>query len=338
MSVESGPDRPAPDAGSPLVSVVSAFYNRGYALPATLDCLLGQTLRDIEVIVIDDGSRDDTAAILRACPDPRLRPIIQANAGFVVSMNRAIRSARGKYIAIHGSGDVSYPERLAKQAAYLEANPEVGAVGCVRRSGPFVVGPKDAVLRGPMLERMMRKNPFTHGEVMYRRDLWERVGGYREIFRFAQDRDLWLRMGHTGCDYAVLPELLYDREYQPDGVSKTPQALFLQTKLSQFAVQNAGRLDDKGRDLIDRFGPSAFFLIAPERALAKKYTLWGLRALRDGDRTSAAIFLPAGWREWRGLYSFAGITAWRLAQHRWLERPLRAVLKAGTPDHGPGEG
>lgn len=319
----------------PLVSVVTAFYNRGSVLRDTVDGLLAQTLRDIEVVVIDDGSTDGTAAILATYDDPRLRPIVQENSGFVIAMNRAIRSSRGKYIAVHGSGDHSYPERLARQAAYLEANPAVGAVGCVRKAGPFTVGPKDAVLRGSMLERMLWKNPFTHGEVMYRRDLWDRVGGYREIFKFAQDRDLWLRMGHTGCDYAVLPELLYEREYLPDGVSQTPRKLFLQTKLSAFAVQNARQRDAKGRDLVDLWGPSAFFLTQPERALARKYTLWGLRALRDGDIVAAEIFLPAGWREWRNPYTALGALARRLYAVPILRRPLRAVLRAGTPNHDP---
>ncbi|EZP69677.1 putative glycosyltransferase [Sphingomonas paucimobilis] len=335
MSVDASASAARLAAEEPLVSVVTAFYNRGYVLRETLDCLLAQTLTNIEIIVIDDGSTDDTAAILRSYDDPRIRPMIQRNAGLVASLNRAIRSARGRYVAIHGSGDISYPTRLEKQAAYLETNPQVGAVGCVRRAGRAVVGPTDAVLRGPMLERMLWKNPFTHGEVMYRRDLWNEVGGYREIFTFAQDRDLWLRMGRKGCDYAVLNELLYDREYQADGVAKMPHKLFLQTKLSQFAVQNAQQLDHRQRDLIDRFGPSAFFLVQPDRMLARKYTLWGLRALRDGHEDGAATFLPAGWREWRNVYTFAGITAWRLNKVKPLRGVVRAVLKAGTPNHAP---
>src|SRR5690606_16814530 len=106
-------------------------------------------------------------------------------------------------------------------------------------------------------------------------------------------------------------------------------------KLSQFAVQNARQIDGRGRDLIDIYGPSAFFLVKPDRALAKKYTLWGLRALRDGQQDGADIFLPAGWKEWRNPYTFIGVAAWRVAKVGPIKRLVRALLKLGTPKHDP---
>ena len=122
--------------------------------------------------------------------DPRLKIVYQENIGFTASMNRAIRGSAGQYVAVHGAGDVSHPDRLALQAAYLDANPAVGAVGCRRADNGRATISNDSVKRGPMLDVMLNYNPFSHGEVMFRRSLFDRVGGYREAFRFAQDRDL----------------------------------------------------------------------------------------------------------------------------------------------------
>jgi glycosyltransferase involved in cell wall biosynthesis len=319
-----------PETSAKAVSCVTVFYNRGWLVADSVGSLLAQSFDDMEVVVVNDGSTDDTAERLDAIRDPRLRVIHQPNSGFTVAMNRAIRASSGRYVAVHGAGDISLPERIATQARYLDAHPAVGATGCVREAEGFVIGPKSEVERGPMLATMLDRNPFSHGEVMFRRALYDRVGGYREAFRFAQDRDLWLRMG-AHCDYAVLPELLYRRGYFPGGVTKTPRHLYLQTKLSQFAVQCARERMASGSDLLERLGPSAFFLTRPTRSLSHKYTLWGLRALRDGETEAADLFLSAGVTEHRNLRSIAGGIMHRLARVAALRWLIVAGLRAFTP-------
>ncbi len=323
-------------ANPPKVSCVTVFYNRGDLLDGSVGSLLEQTLRDLEIIVVDDGSSDDTAERLAAKSDPRLKAVFQENIGFTASMNRAIRASAGEYVAVHGAGDVSHPDRLALQAAYLDAHPDVGAVGCRRAENGRPTGPSDVVERGPMLDIMLRRNPFSHGEVMFRRSLFDRVGGYREAFRFAQDRDLWLRMGRY-CDYAVLPQLLYYRSYFAGGVTKTPRSLYLQTKLSQFAVQNAQDVDAEGRDLFDRLGPSAFLLGRRQKSLAHKYTLWGLRALRDDERDAAETFLAAAFHEHISLYTLGGRIALQASRIAGLRGVVRRLLKLATPKDTPVE-
>ena len=316
---------------SPVVSVVSAFYNRARYVNESIGSLLDQTLREIEIIVVDDGSTDDTAAELARIADPRLKPIIQENSGFVTAMNRAVRASSGRYVAVHGSGDISRPERLEKQAAFLDAHPEVGAVGCARNTGARVTGPAGGVLeRGSMLEVMLKRNPFSHGEVMFRRELFDRVGGYREVFKFAQDRDLWLRMGQY-CDYAVLPDLLYERRLLENGVTKSPQNFYLQTKLSQFAVQSARRRDAKGRDLLEQYGPAAFFLSQPSRKLSRQLSSMGIRLIRNAEWDGALVLLQHAWREDRNPYSLAGLFLGKAGQRKMLQGPIHALFKRLKP-------
>lgn len=227
----------------PLVTVITGFYNRGPLLARSLDSLLNQSLRDLQIVVFDDGSTDDTAARLDAYRDPRLLKINHnPNIGFVAGMIDAISRTQSKYIAVHGSGDVSLPTRLEKQAALLEARPEIGLVGCYYTNiveEHNLRRPRRPQAEGMTLERLLKGNVFSHGEVMYRREVYEKAGGYAPEFKFNQDYDLWLRMiRHT--NFATVPEFLYDRYVQfNDGVSYKPDKFIIQKRLNLMAKKLA---------------------------------------------------------------------------------------------------
>src|SRR5437868_1739700 len=106
---------------TPLVSVVMPLYNAAVYLPAALDSILAQTLRDFELIVVDDGSRDRSPAILRRYQsrDPRLRVISRPNTGIVGALNDGLAVSRGEFIARMDADDISLPERFEKQVTYL---------------------------------------------------------------------------------------------------------------------------------------------------------------------------------------------------------------------------
>lgn len=311
----------------PTVTAVSVFYNRGPYVAASVGSLLSQSLKEIEIVIVDDGSKDDTVAELHKLGDPRLQIIAQENGGFVAAINRAIRAGTGQYVAIHGSGDVSLPDRLAHQAAYLDAHPDVGVVGCILRSQGRSWG--KALDSAPLLERALVTNPFTHGEVMFRRALFDKVGGYREIFRFAQDRDLWLRIGRH-CNYAIVPELLYERFYLPDGVGRNAEKVFLQIKLADFAVQCARDVDANGRDPLDRHGPQALLMTRPSAAVANKLGITALRWLRDGRVEGARFLGRQAWAEKKTLHSFAGWVASKFAASPKSARLIRRILEKLT--------
>ena len=113
---------------APPVTVVVPTYNALALLLETLDTVFAQTFADFEIVVIDDGSTDDTPAVLAAIGDPRLRVVRQANAGIGAARNRGIDEARGTYVALLDHDDLWHPQKLADQVAWMRANPD--AIGC----------------------------------------------------------------------------------------------------------------------------------------------------------------------------------------------------------------
>ena len=285
------------------VTVVSPFYNRGGVVDQSVDSLLAQTHADLQIIVADDGSKDDTYARLSRYSDPRLTVFTQPNAGLVATLNRMIGMATGEYIAIHGSGDISYPDRIARQAALLDSDPRIGLVGCRVRAGDRISEPHGWDVPGPhsLADVMLKpENRFTHGEMMFRKSLFDRVGGYRPAFRFAQDRDLWLRLGeHT--DYGVVPDILYERFHLESGVSRSAEHVVLQKKLAFFAVQCAVARRSGRPDPIDRHGVHAFLLAERNPHAARQLLRLGLGFARRGDHDGARFMFEAAERESTGI-------------------------------------
>lgn len=276
----------------PEVSVVTVFHDRREGVRDSIQSLLDQTHPSFEVVAVDDGSTDGTLAELQAFDDPRLRVVAQPNSGFTVAVDRAVRMSRGRFVAIHGAGDISRPRRIERQAEVLRARPEVGVVGChVENDDLFGGDPK--VLASPeglpFHETLLARNLFTHGEVMFRRELYDRVGGYRHAMTFAQDRDLWLRISrHAG--YAIVPEPLYRRRRFAGGVSRDVRKLFRQFYLSDFAVENARIGAATGRDLFSRYGDEAPSKKPPTARLAERLVAVGMRFMASG-RTEDGWFL-----------------------------------------------
>lgn len=222
----------------PRVSVISAFYNRAPVLQRTIDSVLQQSFNDLELVVVDDCSRDDTAQRLAAIAaqrqDPRLRVLInEQNKGFVRTMRDAIEASTGEYIAIQGSGDVSLPERIARQVEMLDAHPDVVAVGCWYRNiddesgATEAVRPDAAAARGGV-------TTFSHGEMMMRRSAYEAAGGYRTEFKVAQLTDLGFRLHRLGR-FATVPQFLYERHVQGDGVTYNASKVLEQAQFLRLA-------------------------------------------------------------------------------------------------------
>jgi Glycosyl transferase family 2 len=185
---------------TPLVSVVMAVFNGERFLREAMDSILQQSFRDLEFIVIDDGSTDQSGAILDSYQrnDPRVRVIHQENKKLVESLNRGCALATGKYIARMDADDVAVPDRLAWQIEFLEAHPEVavlgGAVQFIDHSGkrlgiaPRPVHPRD-VKRG-----LLDSSVVWHPSAVIRASALAETGGYRNAVVDAEDYDLWLRM------------------------------------------------------------------------------------------------------------------------------------------------
>lgn len=288
------------------VSVISVFYNRAKYVVPSVESLLAQDHDDLEIILVDDESTDDTLAELRRfAGDPRVRIIAQPNCGFTRSMNNAIRASSGQYIAVHGSGDVSLPQRISAQARVLDERPDVGVVGCWVENDDDS-GTSADVMKPPngldFARTMLSRTLFTHGEAMYRRSTFDQVGGYREFFEYAQDRDLWLRMSEH-CDYFIVPAPLYRRFKLPGGVATNADKLLLQMYLSDFAVQCARARRAGSPDPVTRFGHMAAFLRQPSENFGRRAAWQGVKFLIADQPGVAAPVLKRSASESRSLQS-----------------------------------
>jgi glycosyltransferase involved in cell wall biosynthesis len=215
------------------ISVVLAVFNGAATFAATMASILQQTERDLEVIVVDDGSTDDTphlaAEIARG--DSRVRVLTQANEGLTRALIRGCAEAQAPVIARHDCGDRSHPERLAKQLAVLQNEPDVVLVSCYTRyrapgGEELYVAEGD----GEDVRRSLREDSVEnvrglshHGTAMFRRDAYVATGGYRAEFRVAQDLDLWVRLAARGR-IAFMSEVLYEAVIEPGAISARKRA------------------------------------------------------------------------------------------------------------------
>ncbi len=113
----------------PSISVILPVYNGAGDVARSIQTVLTQTNSDFELIVIDDGSKDNSVEVLRNINDPRLRIYHQENIGLAATLNRGIELARGRYIARQDQDDLSMPTRFAEQFEYMEANPDCALLG-----------------------------------------------------------------------------------------------------------------------------------------------------------------------------------------------------------------
>jgi glycosyltransferase involved in cell wall biosynthesis len=220
----------------PLISVVMAVYNGEAHLDATLRSIAEQDREDWECVVVDDGSSDNSVDILRtwAGGDRRIRIVFQENHGLTASLMRGCREARGEFIARQDCGDLSSRDRLARQSEMLERCREVAFVS----SWTEYIGPGGESLfveRGSggqgepsnIVESLdpfrLKAGPTHHSSVMFRRETYVSVGGYRSEFYFGQDWDLWYRLDEAG-KFALVPEVLYRARWTVDGISAQRKA------------------------------------------------------------------------------------------------------------------
>jgi glycosyltransferase involved in cell wall biosynthesis len=209
---------------SPLVSVLLPVRDGAAFLREAVESVLAQTLREHELLVVDDGSEDETPAILSSFADERLRVLRQERLGLVAALERAIVEARAPYLARMDADDVSAPSRLERQLEVLEGDERLALVGCAvetidaagRVTGSWSLPTDDAALR----RRLLLRNPFTHGAVLLRRAAVDAVGGYRADYGANEDYDLWRRLARE-WRLAAAPEVLYRYREHPHAVTKT---------------------------------------------------------------------------------------------------------------------
>lgn len=194
-----------PATARPLISVLMSVYNGERYLAEAIESVLAQTERDFELIVVDDGSSDDSWAMVQGYMrrDPRVKGFTQANTGVAKAMNAALPLATGEFIAKMDADDVAAPDRFATTLGFLRAHPDHVAVG----SSWEVMdadGRKLTVLYPPTEDGEIQRQllaghcPFCHSTAMVRHDALREVGGYSSDIKWAEDQDLFLKLGEVG--------------------------------------------------------------------------------------------------------------------------------------------
>lgn len=239
---------------TPAISVAMSVYNGERFLAEAIESVLGQTFADFEFLILDDGSRDGTAAIIAdfAARDSRIRTILRENRGLVASLNQLLDEARAPLVARMDADDVCLPERFARQVAFLTDHPDHGVVGSWsadidEHGAAYVVdAPEHPVSHDAFLTAIDNGWPLLcHPAVMYRRDLVRSVGGYHVAFRHCEDLDLWLRLASV-TRLCSIPERLIRYRHYADQVSSrhaTEQQIGAAISRLAYEERKAGRAD-----------------------------------------------------------------------------------------------
>lgn len=316
------------DQTSPIVSVVMPCFDAAATIDQAVTSVLASELRDLELVVLDDGSQDDTAERLRrwARRDSRVRPIMMEHRGIVEALNRGWRAARSPFIGRMDADDYAYPGRFSAQVDLLKADASLAAVGSLVEGFP-----SDSVGRGfqayldwlnrlttpeQIAREIFIESPLVHPSVVLRRSWLEQVGGYQDR-GWPEDYDLWLRIHIEGGRLAKVPKVLFSWHEHPQRLTRTD---------SRYSVRNFLRA-------------KAHYLIAGPLADRDAVLIWG--AGQMGRRISKHLLA-----EGAPIVAFIDVDPRKIGRQKrgrpvvareelmtWWSRYQRPVLLAAVGSH-----
>ena len=214
----------------PKISVILPTYNAALYLGAAIDSILGQSFGDFELIIINDGSTDNTQEVLARYSDPRIIVITQENLGLPRALNNGIAAARGMYLARQDADDISFSARLEKQLTFLDQNPTYGLVGTWAQimipTGATKRYHRHPTTNGQLQIQLLINNQFVHSSVMIRAQCLKTIGLYSENPEHfpPEDYELWLKMAKRFA-VANLPEVLLKYLEVPTSISRSKEDL-----------------------------------------------------------------------------------------------------------------
>ncbi len=230
-------------SSKPLVSVIIPTYNRGWILTEAIDSVLAQDYKDFELIVVDDGSTDNTREIL----DSYGRDIIvlrQANQGVSAARNRGLAEARGRLVAFLDSDDIWLPRKLLRQVDFFNSTPDavINQTEEIWIRNGMRVNPKNRHRKpsGMIFERSLGLCLVSPSAVMIQKPLFDVVGAFDENLPACEDYDLWLRISCRYPVHLIDTPLILKRGGHEDQLSKAPG-------LDRFRIQSLEKIIASGR-------------------------------------------------------------------------------------------
>lgn len=234
----------------PAVSVVMVVCNVDRFLAESIESILGQTFEDFEFIIADFGSTDQSRSIVSsyAAKDKRIRFCEIPPCSLVAARNSTCSLARGQYLAIMDADDVSMTDRIALGVEFMDKHPEVGMLGGIAQSinalgNPLPVRVHAAPVQDPEIKAALAiGSPFCHSTLLIRREAFQSVGGFREVFAQAEDYDLMLRISER-CQCAGLPTVVLKYRFHPCQISIQKQ---MRQTLCRLAARASASLRSSG--------------------------------------------------------------------------------------------
>lgn len=214
----------------PKISVVMPAYNAEKYITEAIESILNQSFRDFEFIILNDCSTDATESIILSYGDARIVYVKnEENLGVARTLNKGLAIAKGEYIARMDADDVSLPQRLERQAAFLEENPAVAVLGCnvetFDETGSLYTG-WSATDPKQMHIDLLFSCGLAHPSVMMRREVIDALGGYDPAFEGLEDYELWCRVTQSH-QVTTLPEVLFCYRVHSGQVTKNPSEKYL---------------------------------------------------------------------------------------------------------------
>jgi glycosyltransferase involved in cell wall biosynthesis len=205
-----------------LISCIVPVYNGELYLADALDSILAQTYRPVEIIVVDDGSTDETSTVIRRYGE-RIRSIYQDNAGPAKARNKGIRESSGDLVAFLDADDLWHPEKLERQSARFRARSELDL--CITHVQNFWM-PELAQEKARLQNhRFAQPVPgYAMQALLARRNVFDRVGWFDETLRAVDDTDWFLRGFEAGVVLEMLPEVLVQRRLHDKNLSRSAMA------------------------------------------------------------------------------------------------------------------
>jgi glycosyltransferase involved in cell wall biosynthesis len=268
----------------PVVSVIIPTFNRGRFIASAIHSVLAQSYEHFEVIVVDDGSTDDTKSIVAEITDERVHYIYQSNHGRSNARNHALKVAQGKYIAFLDSDDLYMPGKLAMQIEYLDAHSEVGMIYtsavCVDEAGNRLSHTYEATVSGDIYKHIAFFTPvtITLPTVVVRAEVFSTVGGFDENMHRFEDTDMWRRISKQ---YKIDALSLYTCELRTHDdnalLAQDPNKIALGLK---YYVQKIFREDrNLGTNLLRRGAARIYFYYGGALFKVPQWRMFGVRLL-----------------------------------------------------------